>query len=92
MILLQFTETSSNLATAHAAKTTLRLLSPAAPFTSLLDVHRYIPDENQSEWSITIWDNHDLGQEQDEEYWIKDDDDKLVTIPSGDSHLHISTI
>ena len=39
VILLQFTETSSNLATAQAAKTMLRPLSPVAPFTSLLDFH-----------------------------------------------------
>ena len=89
MILLQFTETSSNLATAQAAKTTLRPLSPVAPFTSLLDFHRRIPDENQSGWNITIWDDHDLGQEQDEEYWVKHDNDELVTIPSSDSHLCI---
>ena len=68
MIRLQFTEASSNLATAQAAKTTLRLPSPVAPFTSLLDFHRRIPDENQSEWNITIRDDHDLEQEQDEEY------------------------
>ena len=37
VILLQFIEISSNLAAAQAAKATLRLLSPVAPFTSLLD-------------------------------------------------------
>ena len=39
VILLQFTETSSNLATAQTAKTMLRPPSPVAPFTSLLDFH-----------------------------------------------------
>ena len=54
-----------------------------APFTSLLDSHRHIPDENESEWKTTTWDDHDL--EQDEEYWIEDDNDELITIPSSDS-------
>ena len=54
-----------------------------APFISLLDSYRHIPDENKSEWKTTIWDDHDL--EQDEEYWIEDDNDELITIPSSDS-------
>ena len=53
-----------------------------APYTSLLDSHRHIPDENESEWKTAIWDDHDL--EQDEEYWIEDDNDELITIPSSD--------
>ena len=51
VILLQFTETSSNLAAAQAAKTMLRPLSPVAspvaPFWIVTDIT--IPDENQSE-------------------------------------------
>ena len=39
VILLQFTETSSYLATAQAAKTMLRSPSPVAPFTTFLDFH-----------------------------------------------------
>ena len=31
----------------------------------------------------TIWEDYDL--EQDEEYWIEDDNDELITIPSSDS-------
>ena len=50
---LQFSETSSNLAAAQAAKTMLRPPSAVAPFTSLLDSHRHIPDEYQSEWKTT---------------------------------------
>ena len=61
----------------------LRPPSPVAPFTSLLDSHRHIHDENQSEWKTIIWDNHDL--KQDEEYWIEDDNDELITM----THLHL---
>ena len=94
VIFLQFTETSSNLATAQTAKTMLRPPSPVhvAPFTSLLDFHGQIRDEIQSEWNITIWDDHDQEQKQDEEYWIKHDNDELVTIPSSDSYLHTNII
>ena len=53
VILLQFTETSSNLATAQTTKTILRPPSPVAPFTSL-------------EFSLTWWnsirmEHHHLG-------------------------------
>ena len=66
----------------------LRPLSPVAPFTSLLDSQRHIPDENQSEWRTTIWGDHDL--EQDKEYWIEDDNDEPITISSSDSLLRIN--
>ena len=58
MILLKFTETPSNLTAAQAAKTTLKPLSPVAPFIWILT---HFPDENQSKWKTTMWDEHDLG-------------------------------